>query len=106
MTADATGPSFIVVSDVVVSPEGSEALEAAFRARLGEVEQVAGFQRLEVWRDARVAGSYQMVSWWDDEQSWRAYMTSPAHDRSHARIPRDPVAPRGRGVRRMELVCR
>lgn len=102
----AAGSAFIVVSDVTVSAEGCEALEAAFRDRLGEVEQVPGFQRLEVWRDARVTGSYQMVSWWDDERCWRAYMSSPAHHRSHARIPRDPVAPRGRGVRRMELLCR
>jgi heme-degrading monooxygenase HmoA len=68
------------------------------------VEQAPGFQRLEVWRDTRVPGDYVMVSWWDREADFTAYMGSDAHRRSHERIPRDPHAPRPVTVHRYEVV--
>jgi heme-degrading monooxygenase HmoA len=98
-------PAFVVTSDLEVAVEGSTALEAAFCSRLGEVEGHPGFQRLEVWRDSRRPGAYQMVSWWDDEASFLAYMRSAAHRRSHARIPTEPARPRGVRLRRFDVVA-
>ena len=97
--------TFVVASDLAVEPVGSGALEEAFRHRLGEVEKHPGFQRLEVWRDNSTEGAYLMVTWWDDEPSFRSYMRSRAHKVSHARIPTEPAKARGMGLRRFTVVA-
>lgn len=96
---------YVVVSDLAVEVRGAAALEQAFTARLREVEEHPGFQRLEVWRDDHEAGAYRMVTWWDDEASFRSYMRSPAHRRSHARIPQDPVRARPVTLRRYTVIA-
>ena len=98
--------AYVVASHLSIEPDGAEALEAAFRDRLGEVEAADGFRGLEVWRDAETPGHYTMVTWWDSEADFRAYMGSPAHRRSHDRIPRDPRAPRPVALRRYERIAR
>lgn len=98
-------PAFVVVSELSVDPAGAEALEGAFRDRLRLAEAHPGFQRLEVWRDGSAPGSYAMVTWWDDEPSFKSYMRSAAHDASHARVPTAPAKARGVGLRRYRLVA-
>ena len=95
----------VVVSDLRVDPVGADALEKAFATRMRAVEGHAGFQRLEVWGSEREDGAYVMVSWWDDEASFRAYMRSSDHRASHARIPTAPARARGVGVRRYRVVA-
>lgn len=97
--------SYVVASELAVDVEGASVLEAAFQERLGKVEQHPGFQRLQVWRDNVREGNYLMVSWWDDEASFRAYMRSDRHRESHARIPKDPAKARGVGLRRYTLIA-
>lgn len=106
MSTDAGANSYVVVSHLSVAPEGAEALEDAFRRRLGEVDGVCGFQRLEVWRDTTSPSGYAMVSWWDSETDFRAYMGSETHRRSHGRIPRGPHAPHPTALHRYEVICR
>lgn len=105
---DATGQDgacgFVVSSEVTISPGSVEVLERAFRERLRLVEEASGFRRLEVWRDVMRPGVFQMVSWWESEDSFRRYMRSEKHRISHARIPREPDRPRGTGVRRYVLL--
>lgn len=98
--------AFVVASHLSVDPDGATTLEEAFANRLGEVEHAPGFRHLEVWRDASAAGSYVMVTWWDREEDWRDYMGSPAHRRSHARVPRRPHPPRPTALHRYEVVAR
>jgi heme oxygenase (mycobilin-producing) len=103
---DAGTSSYVVVSHLTVDPAGADELEQAFKHRLGEVEEAPGFQRLEVWRDTASPSGFAMVSWWDREADFRAYMGSAAHRRSHARIPRDPHAPHATSLARYEVVAR
>jgi heme-degrading monooxygenase HmoA len=102
---DQSSAPFVVASELAVEPVGAPALEAAFADRLGEVEGHPGFQRLEVWRDNVHEGSYLMVTWWDDEPAFKAYMRSPRHADSHARIPVEPARARGAGLRRFTLIA-
>lgn len=97
---------YVVVSHLRIDPAGAESLERAFEDRLGEVEGTPGFGKLEVWADAQDPGAYAMVSWWESEAAFRTYMGSKAHRRSHARIPRDPHAPRAELVRRYQVIAR
>ena len=98
-------PSYVVASELSVDPVGATALEDAFARRLGEVEGHPGFQRLEVWRDSAREGQYLMVTWWDDEPSFRSYMRSDRHRASHARIPQQPARARGVGLRRYDVIA-
>lgn len=92
-----------MVSELAVEPQGAEALEEAFRHRLGEVDDHPGFVRLEVWRDPRRPGRYLMVSWWDSRDAFTAWMRSEAHRRSHARVPTSP-SPRPVRFDRYEVI--
>jgi heme-degrading monooxygenase HmoA len=94
----------VVVSELAVAVEGSAQLEAAFRHRLGEVDDFAGHVGLEVWKDERRPGRYLQVTWWESPDAFRSYMRSDAHRRSHARIPTDPVRPAGVHVDRFSLL--
>ena len=98
--------AFVSVSHVHVDPDGAETLEAAFRDRLGAVEDTPGFQRLEVWRDRSAPGRYVMVTWWDQASDLPDYLRSDAHDRSHARVPTAPHRARGAGLDRYDVIAR
>ena len=97
--------SFVVASSLLVPLAGADALEAAFAARLGAVEEWPGFQGLQVWRDVATPGHYTMVSWWDDKPSFARYMRSGDHHASHARIPAGEHAPKLDSIRRFEIVA-
>ena len=102
----AAGTSYVVASHLTIDADGADTLERAFRDRLGEVDGAPGFQRLEVWRETTEPDGFVMVSWWDSEEDFRSYMGSPAHRRSHARIPSDPHRPRAVALHRYEVVAR
>ena len=95
----------VVVSELTVDIEGAAALETAFRNRLGEVDGFPGHLALQVWKDGRHPGRYLMVTWWESEVTFRAYMRSESHRRSHDRIPSDPVRARPVHVDRYSLVA-
>jgi len=103
-TTQEHGRGFVVSSEVTIAPEGAATLERAFADRVRLVEKAPGFQRLETWRDVTCPGVFQLVSWWDDADSFRRYMRSPENRISHARIPREPDKPHGTGVRRYVLL--
>ncbi len=101
-----TRGSFVAHSELRVTGAGVPALIAAFENRLGEVENWTGFERLEVWQDERDDGRFVMVSWWDDKESFQAYMRSQSHHRSHDRIPGGPDRPRPASFSRFRVVAR
>jgi heme-degrading monooxygenase HmoA len=78
---------YISVSRLRVEPDAVEALIAAFRNRLGAVDDFDGFEGLEVWASDREPGEVLMVSRWRDRACFTAYMRSDAHRMSHARVP-------------------
>jgi heme oxygenase (mycobilin-producing) len=99
-------PGFVAFSRVEVPVAGSQELVAAFEDRLGAVDAWTGFDRLEVWAAPDDPTSFVMISWWDDETAFRAYMGSDDHRRSHARIPAGPDRPRPAGFEGYRVVTR
>jgi heme-degrading monooxygenase HmoA len=91
---------FITVSGISVPLQGAAALKDARRGRIALVEDEPGVGGLQVWRPVRDAEPYRMVTWWADEQAFRAYMRSPAHHASHARAPGAEHRPRPAGLDR------
>lgn len=92
-------------SELRVPAEGREALLAAFRGRLGAVESFPGFVDLQVWQDRSDADRFVMVTWWRDEDAFRAYLASDDFARSSGRIPRGPDGPRRTRLERYEVVA-
>ncbi|MEX1178006.1 MAG: antibiotic biosynthesis monooxygenase family protein [Nitriliruptor sp.] len=108
--AASAGPSttspFVAYSALRVPEDGRQELIDAFGDRLRAVEGWQGFHRLEVWEDPADATSFVMVSWWDDEASFRSYMASEDHRRSHARIPTGDLRPRPDSFSGFRVVAR
>ncbi len=98
--SDSSVGRFVTVSGIAVPASGAPALEAAMRDRLGRAEQEPRFGGLEVWRPVRAGDPYRMVTWWQDEQSFRDYMRSSAHAESHAGTPGGQHRPRPVGLDR------
>ncbi len=97
---------FVAYSLLEVPEDGRGALVAAFSDRVGLVDGWPGFRHLEVWADRADPTSLVMVSWWDSEEEFRAYMASDAHRTSHARIPVGPSRPRPDTFHRYEVIAR
>ena len=98
--------TYVAISEIAVPAEGADALEEAFRNRLGEVDDWPGFLGLEVLRHRRHCGTYLMVSRWSSKETFQAYMRSASHKTSHARIPEGDLAPRPAGFDDYDVVAR
>jgi len=96
----------VVVSELVVADGGIDHPEAAFDARLGEVDSSPGHLGLQVWRDDHHRGKYVMVTLWETADPFRQYMRSDSHRCSHARIPSQPERPHAVRVDRFTLVTK
>ncbi len=105
-TETVVSTSFVAVSDLSVPEAGRAALIAAFGQRLGAVDSWPGFQGLQVWTDQSDPTALVMVSWWDSQESFTAYMGSADHRCSHARIPGGPDRARPRTFRRYQVIAR
>lgn len=103
--ASPPGP-FVAFSEIGVPSSGSVGLADAFADRLREVEAWPGFDHLEVWQDERDATRFVMVSWWESNDSFSAYMRSASHRRSHDRIPDGPDRPRPVSFARFRVIAR
>jgi heme-degrading monooxygenase HmoA len=74
------------MSHLRIDPDRAGELVAAFRGRIGLVDGADGFVDLEVWHSDRDPGELIMVSRWRDRDSFKRYMKSDDHRRSHDRI--------------------
>ena len=98
--------AFVAFSQLEVPDGASEAIDVAFRDRLGAVDRWPGFRALEVWADLSDPTAYAMVSWWESPESFVDYMRSQDHADSHQRIPTGEHRPRPREFRRFRIVAR
>jgi heme-degrading monooxygenase HmoA len=74
------------MSRLRIDPDRAAELIAAFRDRIGLVDDFDGFVDLQVWQSDRDPGEILMVSRWDTRTHFTAYMKSREHRVSHERI--------------------
>ena len=86
---------YVAVSEIAVPEAGVAALAASFRSRLGAVDRWPGFLGLEVLQSRRRPDEFLMITRWESRDAFLAYMRSPEHRASHARIPSGPQRARG-----------
>lgn len=90
--------TFVAVNVLAVPAHAASTLEDRFAARAGEVDQRPGFQRFELLRPADDAHGpssegegaerterYLVMTWWDSEADFRAWLESEEFQRGHAR---------------------
>ena len=75
----------VVKINAIEVPEGrGEALEERFRARLGEVEHRPGFLGFELLRPTAGESRYFVLTRWESDEAFRAWLDSSAFRRGHA----------------------
>ncbi|MCH7593822.1 MAG: antibiotic biosynthesis monooxygenase [Chloroflexi bacterium] len=78
----------IVIINAIEVPEGKgEALEARFRARAGEVENMPGFEGFELLRPVEGESRYFVYTRWESQEAFEAWVRSPEFTRGHAGPP-------------------
>ncbi len=92
---------------ITVPPERAEAFERTWCERAGTVDQMPGFQGMEVLRDSQKPGTYIVLTRWDAKEHFEAWANSPefvaAHARPHASAG-SPGGPTGGGIEFFEVV--
>jgi heme oxygenase (mycobilin-producing) len=77
---------YVSMARLRIDPDRAPELVAAFRDRVGLVDDFDGFVDLQVWRSDRDPGEILMVSRWDTRAHFTTYMKSREHQVSHDRI--------------------
>ncbi len=78
----------IALSQFTVGNGMDEEVRAAFLARPHEVDQAPGFIRMQVWQPQGDPSVFWLVTWWQDEASYRTWHHSHAYRQSHAYLPK------------------
>ena len=82
----------IVRINAITVPEGSgDELLKRFEARLGEVENMDGFENFELLRPA-AGDTWYVYTRWASEEAFLAWVRSPAFARGDAEASSQPVA--------------
>ena len=82
----------IVRINAITVPDGSgDELQRRFEARLGEVENMDGFESFELLRPAS-GNTWYVYSRWASEEAFMAWVRSPEFARGHAESSSQPVA--------------
>ena len=75
----------IIIINAITVPEGSgDELAKRFAARAGAVDDQDGFEGFELLQPTDDRNVWLVVTRWRDEESFQAWLTSPAFGHGHA----------------------
>ena len=77
----------VVYNRIPVAEGFEDAFEDRFRNRAGLVDKAPGFVRNEILRPKRPGLPYQVVTYWEDEASFNAWVNSDAFREAHRDRP-------------------
>jgi heme-degrading monooxygenase HmoA len=83
---------FVVMNRIPVNPEYAEQFEERFRSRAGEVDKMKGFVRNQVLKPAGPDSPYIVMTFWESQEDFEAWVNSEAFHKGHARsgtLPRE-----------------
>ncbi len=96
---------FVALSRFVVANDMTEEVKRAFVERPHLVDEAPGYLRMEVLSPLDRPEEIWLVTYWRDEQSFRAWHHSHLYHESHARIPKGlKLVPRSAELRYFEHV--
>lgn len=83
MTKNSLG--FVAINYIECSAEYVEKFEQLFKTRAGEIDKLPGFRNMNVLKPNEKNDKYLILSYWDNEQSFRAWTKSEAFLKGHKR---------------------
>lgn len=75
--------TIIKVNAITVPAEGGDELARRFAARAGAVDNQPGFEGFELLRPTDERHTWLVITRWADEESFQAWVSSPAFGRGH-----------------------
>jgi heme-degrading monooxygenase HmoA len=75
--------SVVKINVLTVPPDRAAVLEERFAARAGEVDTVPGFESFQLLRPTDEGDRYFVVTQWESEAAFEAWMESRAFARGH-----------------------
>ena len=88
---------FVAINYITCTEGYRNRFEELFSSRVGAIDKMPGFQRMQVLRPKRTGEDYLIISEWDDERSFSAWTNSEAFEAGHRRGFADLKAARERG---------
>ncbi len=88
----------VVKINAITVPEGmGPELEKRFAARAGAVENSPGFEGFQLLRPVENEERYFVMTWWDSEESFQAWVSSQDFAKGHAQENAAQAAAQGGG---------
>ncbi len=95
---------FVVVSRFTIANDMISSVREAFKNRPHLVDDAEGFVRMEVMSPADKPEEVWLTTFWQDEQSFRAWHKSHAYHESHKGMPKGlKLVPESTEIRYFEL---
>jgi heme-degrading monooxygenase HmoA len=85
------------INAISVDPDTGDELAARFAKRAGAVDHADGFEGFELLRPTDGRATWLVVTRWRDEESFRAWTTSPAFAHGHRGASGDDGGGEGHG---------
>jgi heme-degrading monooxygenase HmoA len=73
----------VKINAITVPPDSGDALAQRFAARAGAVDSQDGFEGFELLKPSDERTVWLVVTRWRDEESFQAWVTSPAFGHGH-----------------------
>ncbi len=79
------GEGFVAINYITCKPEYRERFEYLFKTRARAIDRLPGFRGMYVLRPQREGDAYLVVSHWDSEAHFKAWLKSPEFLEGHKR---------------------
>lgn len=76
---------FVIMNRLPVNPKFADAFEERFTSRAREVDKMKGFIRNQVLRPTKAEDPYIVLTMWESEADFNAWVESDAFKKGHAR---------------------
>ena len=95
---------FVVISRFTIANDKVDAVREAFKNRPHQVEQAAGFVRMEVMSPTDQPAEIWLKTYWQDEASFSQWHRSHAYHEAHQGIPKGlKLLPGSTEIRHFEI---
>ena len=92
-----TEKGFVAVNFISCKPHYRERFEELFGSRAHAIDRLPGFRNMNVLRPKKEEDNYLIVSYWDNEENFKAWTGSPEFIEGHKRGFEDLKSARERG---------
>lgn len=97
---------YVAMSKFIVANGMEKEVRAAFADRPHLVDEVDGFVRMEVMNPVESPHEFLLVTYWQDEQSWKSWYKSHKYKDAHSGIPKGlKLVPRTTEINFYNLFC-